>query len=180
MSAPEHYGARPVPPGAFAPRPERPAPPRREELAEWWRRVLATVVDGVIVGALSVALLAAVGAGFFGDGDAGLGEVIVSLLLLVVFFAAIVLLYAPLIMARTNGRTPGKILAGCRVVRTDGQRVTFLYATLREVVVKGLLLGVAGAVTGGIAYLVDGLWPLVDPENRALHDYLVDSRVVKG
>jgi uncharacterized RDD family membrane protein YckC len=175
----EHYGTRPVPPGAFAPRPERPGPPARHELAEFWQRLVALMIDGVIVGVIALVVLALIGAGFFADGNAGAGDFIVSLLLLTVFFTIIALVYAPLIMARTNGQTPGKMVTGCRVVRADGGRVTFGWATLREVLVKGLLLGVAGSLTGGIAYLVDGLWPLADGQNRALHDYVVDSRVTK-
>jgi uncharacterized RDD family membrane protein YckC len=182
MTGPEtpHYGTGPVPPGAFAPRPERPGPPRQEDLAEYWRRLVATLIDGLIVGVLALVVLAAIGGGFFGDGDTGVGEVIVGVGLIIVFFTIIAFLYAPLLMARTNGQTLGKMATGCRVVRRDGRRVDFAWATLREVLVKGLLLGIAGAVTGGIAYLVDGVWPLVDGQNRALHDYVVDSRVVKA
>ena len=33
-------------------------------------------------------------------------------------------------------------------------------------------------VIGGIAPLVDYLWPLWEEENRALHDFLVDTRTV--
>ena len=52
---------------------------------------------------------------------------------------------------------------------------------LREVVVKWLLFNVVGgSVTFGLAWLVDVLWPLWDEENRALHDMVVDSRVIKG
>jgi uncharacterized RDD family membrane protein YckC len=177
---PEHYGTGPVPPGAFAPRPERPGPPSRADLAEFWQRLVALIIDGLIVGVVSLVVLAVVGVGFFADGNAGVGDFIVSLLLLTLFFTAIALVYAPLIMARTNGQTPGKMITGCRVVRADGRRVTFGWAALREVLVKGLLLGIASSLTGGIAYIVDGVWPLVDGQNRALHDYVVDSRVVKA
>jgi hypothetical protein len=58
--------------------------------------------------------------------------------------------------------------------------VDFWWAALREVAVKGLLVGIASSLTGGIAYLVDVLWPFWDAENRALHDFVVDSRVVKA
>jgi hypothetical protein len=69
--------------------------------------------------------------------------------------------------------------ARCRVVRVNGKRVDFWWAALREVVVKGLIVGIASSLTGGIAGLVDVLWPIPDPQNRALHDFVVDSRVVK-
>ena len=176
-----HYREGEAPPGALAPKPprsERPAPPAKEDLAEWWRRAVATLVDGLIVGGLTLLVLVALGVGIFAEGESGFGAVVVALLAGSVVFAALALLYAPIVMARTNGATLGKLLAGCRVVRAGGQRVTFGWAVLREVVVKGLVMGIASAITGGIAYLVDVLWPLVDKENRALHDLMVDSRVV--
>jgi hypothetical protein len=57
--------------------------------------------------------------------------------------------------------------------------MTFAYAMLREVGVKALLFGIAGSVTAGLANLADVLWPLWDDENRALHDFVVNSRVVQ-
>ena len=50
---------------------------------------------------------------------------------------------------------------------------------MREVLVKTLLFGFIGTITIGIASLVDVLWPLWDDENRALHDFVVDTRTVK-
>jgi uncharacterized RDD family membrane protein YckC len=65
------------------------------------------------------------------------------------------------------------------VVRANGERMTFGWAMLREVAVKSLLFGIAGSVTFGLASLADYLWPLWDDENRALHDFIVNTRVVK-
>jgi hypothetical protein len=45
--------------------------------------------------------------------------------------------------------------------------------------VKILLVGIANSVTFGLAGLLDVLWPLWDDENRALHDFVVDTRTVK-
>jgi uncharacterized RDD family membrane protein YckC len=68
---------------------------------------------------------------------------------------------------------------GIRVVRANGQPITFGFAMLREVAVKALLFGLAGSLTFGLANLADVLWPLWDDENRALHDFLVDTRTVR-
>jgi uncharacterized RDD family membrane protein YckC len=88
-------------------------------------------------------------------------------------------LYAPLLMARTNGQTLGRMATGIRVVRTNGEPMTFGLALLREVVVKGLLINtVGGSLTFGLAGLLDVLWPLWDEENRALHDFVVQTRTV--
>jgi hypothetical protein len=37
---------------------------------------------------------------------------------------------------------------------------------------------VANSVTFGLASLLDVLWPLWDEENRALHDYVSQTRTV--
>ena len=66
-----------------------------------------------------------------------------------------------------------------RVVRTSGEPVTFWFAMLREVVIKSLLFGFVSSFTFGLASLLDVLWPLWDEENRALHDFIVSTRVVK-
>ena len=189
-----HYeDERKVPPGAFVaptPRPERPPPPRPEELAEWWRRVIAFFIDAALLAAVVVVpLLTLLGvifsttesSGSGVEGDSFLVEPGIGLALFTVPFLVLLVsvLYAPVLMALTNGRTLGKMAAGCRVVRADGQRMTFGFAVLREALVKGLAFGIGAAITGGIVYVVDALWPLVDKENRALHDLAVDSRVVR-
>jgi uncharacterized RDD family membrane protein YckC len=152
-------------------------------LSGWWRRVGAHIVDGIIICALALILLVAITApfsiGFFVNDTVGVGAVIVGLVFacICVFVAALV--YAPAMMARTNGRTLGRMATGIRVVRASGEPMTFGFAMLREVAVKWLLFNaIGGSLTFGIAPLVDYLWPLWDEENRALHDYVVNTRTV--
>jgi uncharacterized RDD family membrane protein YckC len=83
-------------------------------------------------------------------------------------------------MAKTNGKTLGRMAVGNRVVRANGQPMTLGWAMLREVAVKWLLFNaVGGSITFGLAGLIDVLWPLWDDENRALHDFIVDTRTIK-
>jgi uncharacterized RDD family membrane protein YckC len=155
----------------------------RHLLAGWWSRVGAALIDGVIIGAGGLLLLIAITApfslGFFAGDDAGWVSVIVGLFLAIICVSIMALLYAPALMARTNGKTLGRMALGIRVVRANGEPMTFGFALLREVAVKTLLFGIAGGLTGGLAQLADVLWPLWDEENRALHDMIVDTRVVK-
>jgi uncharacterized RDD family membrane protein YckC len=177
----------PPPPGAFggtAAAAPAPAPVTgRYALAGWWSRVGATVIDGVIIGVGALIIMALFGSvfsvGFFASDEAGVVSLIVGLLLSFVAIAIVALLYAPLMMARTNGKTLGRMAMGIRVVRANGQPMTFAWAMLREVAVKALLFGILGAITGGLATLLDLLWPLWDEENRALHDFVVDTRTVR-
>lgn len=180
------YGDGPVPPGAIR-APELPrgaggglgTGPR--VYAEWWRRALAAAVDGVILALLAGLLyLVLLSAGFTLDGGDGVLGLLLSFLLATVLLVLAALLYQPIMLARTNGQTVGKKVAGIRVVRADGRPMDLGWAVLREVVFKSIVLGVAASFTGGIAYLVDWLWPFIDGENRALHDFPVDTRVVRA
>jgi uncharacterized RDD family membrane protein YckC len=152
-------------------------------LAGWWSRVGAQLIDGIIIGVGALILFlpigAAAGVGFADDSDASVAAAIVGLILWVLCISLIALLYAPTMMARTNGKTLGRMVTNIRVVRTSGEDVTFGFAMIREVVVKSLVFGIAGSFTAGLAPLLDVLWPLWDEENRALHDFIVNTRVVK-
>jgi uncharacterized RDD family membrane protein YckC len=181
------YGSGPVPPGVTAgPEAVRSGPLAGRRPASYSQRALAAMIDFGLKAVLAVVVLVWVGSvsgiGFLGgDETSGIVALIVALLLGLAGFAAASLLYEPLYMAVSDGRTVGKQITGCRVVRAGGGRMTFGYALVREVLVKALLIGVAGnAVCGGLplASLVDNLWPLWDDERRALHDHIVDSRVV--
>jgi uncharacterized RDD family membrane protein YckC len=176
----------PPPPGAFG-GPAGPAPvipaTGRYALAGWWSRVGAAIIDGIIIGVGALLIMALFGSvfsiGFFASDEAGVVAVIVGLMLSFVAIAIVALLYAPLMMARTNGKTLGRMALGIRVVRANGQPMTFGFAMLREVAVKALLFGIASSITFGLASLADVLWPLWDEENRALHDFVVNTRVVR-
>jgi uncharacterized RDD family membrane protein YckC len=155
----------------------------RYTLAGWWRRAGAHIVDGLIIGVLALILLVAITApfsiGFFVNDTVGVGAVVVGLIFACVCVFVAALVYAPAMMARTNGRTLGRMATGIRVVRANGEPFTFGFAMLREVAVKWLLFNaIGGSVTFGIAPLIDYLWPLWDEENRALHDYVVNTRTV--
>jgi uncharacterized RDD family membrane protein YckC len=176
----------PPPPGAFGTPPGAvPAAPATGAyaLAGWWSRVGAALIDGIIVGIGALAIVALFGSvfsvGFFAGDEVGIASLIVGLLLSFVAIAIVALLYAPLMMARTNGKTLGRMATGIRVVRASGQPITFAFAFIREVAVKALLFGIASSLTFGLASLADVLWPLWDDENRALHDFVVDTRVVR-
>ena len=155
----------------------------RYVLATWLSRVGAQLIDGLIIGIGALILFlpigAALGVAGASDSDTGIAAAIAAALLWVACVAIIAILYAPILMARTNGKTLGRMAMNIRVVKTNGEPVTFGFAMLREVVVKSIGFGIAGSFTFGLAPLLDSLWPLWDEENRALHDFIVSTRVVK-
>jgi uncharacterized RDD family membrane protein YckC len=176
----------PPPPGAGGPVSpafgQTPALGGRYVLAGWWSRVGAALIDGLIISVGALILFIPFGAlfsvGVSANSNAGLGTAIAGLVVWVLCVTLIALLYAPVLMSRTNGKTFGRMACGIRVVRTSGAPITFWFAVLREVVVKSLLFGIAGTFTAGIAPILDVLWPLWDEEHRALHDFVVNTRVV--
>ena len=181
-------GATTLPAGVTAP-PSRVGPepvPGRHALAPWGLRAVAYILDGIIVGVVTTLIIvlitgAAGGVGFLGGDATGYGGLLVGFLFSTLIATAVALLYSPIWMVRTNGQTLGKQLMGIRVIRPDGRPIEFLYALVREVVVKTFLFaGLGGSITFGLLWLLDCLWPLWDDENRALHDMIVNSRVVRA
>lgn len=181
------YGSGPVPPGAMA-GPESLRPPGSFGVsAPYGARVGAAIIDFLVKVVIAVVILIAIGSvtgiGFLaGDETSGYVAFFVAVIMGFVAFAVAALFYEPLYMASTNGKTLGKQVTGCRVVRIDGRPMTFGWAFLREVVVKYLAIGTLGnAITAGVpvASLVDNLWPLWDSQQRALHDLAVETRVIR-
>ena len=149
QSPPERPTAAPETPGyTTTPPPGAGGPPiasfgetdlaGRHMLAGWWSRVGAALIDSVIVGVGGLLLLIAITApfslGFFAGEDAGWVSIIVGLFLAIICVSIMALLYAPALMARTNGKTLGRMAVGIRVVRANGEPMTFGFAMLREVV----------------------------------------------
>ena len=174
----------PPPPGAGGPQQLPPlATGAGWTLASWWSRVGAQLIDAMVI--LAVSLVPLLGFGILGaigiDGDGGPGglTIVLAFLVTALVMVLVALIYAPLMMSATNGRTLGRMATGIRVVRVDGRPMTFGHAAFREVLVKGGIW-VLSTVTIGLLWIVDVLWPLWDEENRALHDFLTRTRTVKG
>ena len=91
-------------------------------------------------------------------------------------------IYYPVFMSRPaerNGQSVGKQIVGIRVIRDRGEPMDYGWALLRQFVVIGLLFGVLGSLFFYLPLLLDYLWPLWDEENRCLHDFVVNTRVVR-
>jgi uncharacterized RDD family membrane protein YckC len=173
-SARRAFGEGPTmpPPPAAATTPLAPTVRSAGALAEWGTRAAAFVLDslflfGVVVLVTIVAVVAV------GSGDERTIETIAYAVGLPLGF-----LYAPLLMARrgkANGQTFGKQMMDIRVVRTNGEQVTFWNGFLRQVIGQQLLMAMTLYVYG----LLDYLWPLRDARNQALHDKIAKTLVVR-
>ena len=122
---PSPHSAAPPPGAAGGPRSRQPSQ-GRYVLAGWWSRVAATLLDGIVIGIGAVLVMLIFGSafsvGFFDGEDSGAGAIAVGLTLGIVSTSIIALLYAPLMMTRTNGKTLGRMAVGNRVVRAKGRR----------------------------------------------------------
>jgi uncharacterized RDD family membrane protein YckC len=171
----------PVPPGGWQQPIARPTGGWvGRPLASWGSRLAAQVIDWLVLlipaGIVTAALIGGL------DADSSTGEVIGLSILSFVLWSAIVLLYAPLLMIRggeRNGQTLGKQAVGITVVRDTGEQFGFWWAVLREVVVKNLAVGIASSIIPLIPWFLNYFWPLWDDENRALHDMVCKTHVIR-
>jgi uncharacterized RDD family membrane protein YckC len=172
------YTAAPAPPARRPRGPHGQPTAGRFECAGWWARAGAFLIDWAI--ALAVPL--AVGVPLIAKPGAGAADVAGTVVVLAgppLLFG----LYAAALMARggrRNGQTLGKQAARIRVARDSDEPVSFGYGLVRELAVRQALFAVGSSVVFGIPYLLDYLWPLWDESNRALHDMIVSSHVVRA
>ncbi|MFC7330557.1 RDD family protein [Marinactinospora rubrisoli] len=204
-SGPPPGGATPRGYGAGGPRPSpEPAaseehPPEERErgpgrLAEWWQRLVARIIDTVIVGIPYVIVLAVVlfafantAAGEYGTetygaqptGDLGLGARVLG----AVIGFLIAIAYEALMLA-AYGRTVGKMVMRLQVMPIIGPAprlpastallralTWYLPAFLNWIPVIGWLIG--------LIPILNGLWPLWDKPNRqSFNDKLAGTVVV--
>jgi uncharacterized RDD family membrane protein YckC len=149
--------------------------------AGWGSRVGATLLDALVLLVLAVVLFAP-GVVLTVASEGGAAGIILLIVGGLAFFV-VSLLYASFFMQRDgehNGQTLGKQWVGIRVVRVDGQPFGWGGALLRELAIKQLLFQFVGGFFLSIPTLLNWLWPLWDDENRALHDMVASTRVVRA
>jgi uncharacterized RDD family membrane protein YckC len=172
-------------------------------LASHGRRIAAALLDGVVASAImSAGAAAGFGVGLIGaggsdsDGWDALGWVLGGLVLGAMFGFAIWLVLTVWLARRPgvrNGQTLGKQMIGIRVVRTDRGEIDVGWALLREIVAKFVLVGITASIVStmlgffdvGLLGLLMGsaIWygpAFADEQHRALHDRLLNTRVVDG
>ena len=134
-------------------------------LASWMERFTAYALDSVLG---AVIVIAGLSVGFVLPGP--------LIILLGVGLLAYVVWF---LMTLASGQTPGKRIMNLRVMKTNGEPVTWGYMFLREFLVKGVLVNAASAITAGIFFLVNYLFPLWDKDRQTLHDKMLETLVVK-
>ena len=171
-------------------------------LSGWWKRVLARILDGIIIGIVALPLTFAPmkqAANIFGDyiqqvmtaTQAGSTTMPVQptaqltgpIMQASLITLALYLVYEITFLTRT-GATIGRMVVGISVRLRDKAGPPPLVAVLKRTLVKegGNLFG-SVPVLGTLASLfgmLDSLWPLWDDEKQAIHDKVAATNVVVG
>ncbi len=144
------------------------------EKADWLSRFIAEIIDDVAWSLIVMPFTVGLVIGMV----AGNGWVIAFALMLGLVLSLVILVVVA--MTYSNGQSVGKRAMGTQVIRVDGNSVTWAYNFLvRGIVVKGIIIGTIGGLTGGLLFVVNYLWPLWDKEQQALHDKMASTYVVK-
>lgn len=131
------------------------APTSTMAYAGFGKRLLAVILDAIILS------LPAVGLGFafsFGKSGGSGSNILLTII------------YEALLIALWNGQTIGKLAMGIRVVTADGQPVPV-----------GLAFARAGMkIVSGVALGLGYLWMLWDPNKQTWHDKVAKTYVVRA
>ena len=119
------------------------------EYADFWARLGGAIIDTVLVGVASYALVFGV--------VPWLGGIFIGFL------------YHWLTVAYWNGQTVGKRVLNIRVARPDGSAVDPGVAAGRAAV----------RIVSGVPFGLGFLWAAWDPEKRTWHDMVADTRVYR-
>ena len=156
------------------------------QLSGWWRRVASVLLDGVIVAVplLAIGLITHA----YSAHETRNGRVLTHVTPAFTIIGLILSVgYLAVTLCRTgghNGQSLGSQALGIRVVSDDGQPYgprTFVIRALLCKFLPGSLIGLLPALGLLLLLLVvlDDLWPLWDSENRALHDFVARTHVVR-
>ena len=161
---------RGMPPAAFMGR----------RYAGFWIRFLARVIDGIILGVVNaivrLPLMLMFGIGSMGMRGLGRGSgaglifapAMMGLLGISALIGMALGIAYEVYFLSANGATPGKMALGLRVIRADGGAISPMLALGRHFAMW------ISAFILMIGYIMAGF----DPEKRALHDRICETRVI--
>lgn len=184
-------GVRPAAPPPFAPPayaaagpayappgPAAPAMPLARHYGGFWIRFLARFIDGIILGFISFivrmpfVMLFGLGTNFGRLRDPGdfiaAFPALMGFMGLSMFLGIAIGLAYEVFFLSTRGATPGKMLLGLKVVRAGG-------GPLSPPLAAGRYFGVWLSY---LTLLIGFIIAAFDPEKRALHDHICETRVI--
>jgi predicted Zn finger-like uncharacterized protein len=144
------------------------SPINEQSYAGFWVRVLAYLIDWVLLvtvqTALSLLINLIIGMlGIVTEGDPAISTIIW-------LFGAVLSISYAVFFTGYCGQTPGKMALRIKVIRTDGSPINYGRAALREVPGKFI-----SSILLGIGYLMVAF----DNRKQGLHDKIADTYVIK-
>ena len=122
------------------------------ELSGMFERFIAFIIDGFLFGLIG---------GLLGIGGNWLGGGLVG------FLAGTA--YQWYFLTQHNGQTPGKMLLGLQVIKTDGTEIADFDAVIRAF----------GQYIGSAIMFIGFFWAFFDSQNQGWHDKLARTYVIK-
>ncbi|MFT3754766.1 MAG: RDD family protein [Pseudoxanthomonas sp.] len=145
-----------------------------------WRRFAASIIDSFVTGMLSYALLIplmlmfGIGLGSLAGADFASGGLSISFLVLQYTISiGVPAAYFGWMQSSGNMASLGKMAVGVKVVRSDGERLSFWRSFLRYIAL--ILFAV---VTCGLGMLISGLMVAFTERKQGVHDMVCDTLVV--
>lgn len=145
------------------------ANPQAYDLATFWARLLAYIIDYIVVLVLQLAsgFLLGLAVGPFLQTS----EQLATLQSFAIIISLVVITgYYTVGLVQGNGQTLGKRLMKIRVIRMEGDKLTIGHAILRNII---------GYLLSAIFLVIGFLWVFTDKDKQAWHDKLVSTVVVQ-
>jgi len=166
-----YHGRAPYPPACHHRRVEQ-APPGVPTLASWGRRLAAIIIDELLLFIPAAVGIVLIALDNFSDGIAPVA--IAGLVILGLTLTVGQALYFTILNGNERGQTYGKRALRIRVIdERAGGSIGYGRSFARWGVPTVVNLFV------GVFSLIDGLWPLWDARNQALHDKIAKSVVIR-
>jgi uncharacterized RDD family membrane protein YckC len=138
-------------------------------LAEWWQRLVARFIDGLLLGCVTsltgLAQIKRVDTGNGLEWKVQGGGFLLTIVIGTLYYG---------LMHGLRGQTLGKMALGLKVVKKGTAEKIEMGPAFIRAIVEQLLA--ATCILG----LLDGLWPLWDKDRQAIHDKVATSQVIKA
>jgi len=138
--------------------------------AGFWTRVVAALVDGLVVAALQLLLSVALGAVTFSMTSNMAPDVQGAAMSITWIAGSFLSVVYYVFFTGYNGQTLGKMALRIRVIRTDGSSIGYGKAFVREVI---------GKFISSILLMIGYLLVAFDAKKQGLHDKMAGTYVVK-
>ena len=180
---PPPYGYQTPQPYGYGAPAAGPVDAQGRPLAEWWKRLVAYLIDGFVVGIPGTIIFVVLFAGSIsqvetdpatGEITSGGGALVGSYVLGYALYFLIATIYFGVMNGGAKGQTLGKMALKIQVRHaTTGGPIGIGRGLGRYLITIPLSL-----VTCGLGGILDVLWPLWDAKRQALPDKVVSSAVI--